>query len=125
DGLHRALTSGPSRFDGAMPTFAEQRSAGAPIEQFAAAASVLRRLAPDGFDIALEGATDGPDQAQRVARYADAGATWWIEALGWWRGDNKAAMSRIIAGAPAQPEGDSAGSTPRAEHARGGQASQP
>jgi hypothetical protein len=41
----------------------------------------------------LEGATDGPDQAQRVARYADAGATWWIEALGWWRGDNNAAMS--------------------------------
>jgi alkanesulfonate monooxygenase SsuD/methylene tetrahydromethanopterin reductase-like flavin-dependent oxidoreductase (luciferase family) len=119
-GLRRA-----ARFDGAMPTFADQRSDGAMIEQFAAAASFVRRLAPGGFDIALEGATDGPDQAQRIARYADAGATWWIEALGWWRGDNNAAMSRVIAGAPAQPEGDSHESTPRAEHARRGQASQP
>ena len=119
-GLRRA-----ARFDGAMPTFADQRGDGATIEQFAAAASFVRRLAPGGFDIALEGATDGPNQAQRVARYADAGATWWIEALGWWRGDNNAAMSRIIAGAPAQPEGDSPGSNPRAEPARGGQASQP
>ena len=31
---------------------------------------VLRRLAPGGFNIALKGATDGPDQAQRIARYA-------------------------------------------------------
>jgi len=106
-----------------MPTFADQRSAGATIEQFAAAASFMRRLAPDGFDLALEGATDGPDQAQRVARYADAGATWWIEALGWWRGDKRAARSRIIAGPPAQPDGDSHESTPLAKQVGTGQAS--
>jgi Luciferase-like monooxygenase len=52
-GLRRA-----ARFDGAMPTFADQGSDGATIEQFAAAASFLRRLAPGAFDIALEGATD-------------------------------------------------------------------
>ena len=117
-GLRRA-----ARFDGAMPTFADQRSAGATIEQFAAAASFMRRLAPDGFDLALEGATDGPDQAQRVARYADAGATWWIEALGWWRGDKRAARSRISGGPPAQRDGDSHESTPLAKQVGTGQAS--
>ena len=59
---------------------------------------------PAAIDIALEGATNGPQQAQRVAAYAHAGATWWIEALGWWRGGDEAARSRVIAGPPTQPE---------------------
>jgi alkanesulfonate monooxygenase SsuD/methylene tetrahydromethanopterin reductase-like flavin-dependent oxidoreductase (luciferase family) len=95
-GLGRA-----ARFNGAMPTFAHQRGGNVPIEEFSEAASYVRQHAPGAVDIALEGATDGPAQTQRVAAYADAGATWWIEALGWWRGDDDAARSRVIAGPPA------------------------
>jgi hypothetical protein len=36
-----------------------------------------------------------------VAPYVAAGLTWWIEALGWWRGDLTAARDRIAAGPPA------------------------
>jgi hypothetical protein len=94
-GLRRA-----ARFNGAMPTFDSQRSSNVPIEWFTQAASFMQQLAPGGLDIALEGATDGPSAAQRIAPYADAGMTWWIEALGWWRGDRHAATSRITAGPP-------------------------
>ena len=118
-GLRRA-----ARCDGAMPTFADQRSAGASIEQFVAAASFLRHLAPSGFDIAVEGATDGPDEAQRVAAYADAGATWWVEALGWWRGDMAAAMSRVIAGPPTRPDSEVHDRTPLPKQGPSGQATE-
>jgi alkanesulfonate monooxygenase SsuD/methylene tetrahydromethanopterin reductase-like flavin-dependent oxidoreductase (luciferase family) len=94
-GLRRA-----ARFNGAMPTFAHQRGSNVPIEEFTAAASFVRQHASGSVDIALEGATNGSQQARRVAAYADAGATWWIEALGWWRGDLDAARSRVIAGPP-------------------------
>lgn len=96
-GLRRA-----ARFNGAMPTFAHQHGGNVPVEEFSEAVSYVRQYAPGAVDIALEGATDGPEQTQRVATYADAGATWWIEALGWWRGDHDAATSRVIAGPPAQ-----------------------
>ena len=95
-GLRRA-----ARFDGALPTFDGQRSANAPIEQFAQAASFLRQLATEDRDVALEGATDSQSAARQVAAYAGAGMTWWIEALGWWRGDRRAAASRITGGPPA------------------------
>ena len=96
-GLRRA-----ARFNGAMPTFAHQRQANVPSEEFTAAASFVRQHAPGVVDIALEGATNGSQQDQRVAAYANAGATWWIEALGWWRGDLDAARSRVSAG-PSRP----------------------
>lgn len=95
-GLRRA-----ARFDGAMPIFDNQRDANVPVELFAEAASFTRGLAPGSLDIALEGATGGPAAAPRVAPYAEAGMTWWIEALGWWRGDRRAAAARITAGPPA------------------------
>jgi alkanesulfonate monooxygenase SsuD/methylene tetrahydromethanopterin reductase-like flavin-dependent oxidoreductase (luciferase family) len=95
-GLRRA-----TRFDGAMPIFANQHGSNVPIEWFTEAASFVRQLAPKDLDIVLEGATDGPRDAPLVAPYADAGMTWWIEALGWWRGDRQAAMSRVTAGPPA------------------------
>ena len=58
------------------------------------------------FDVALEGRTDGaaPDRGGRhVARYAEAGLTWWIEALGWWRGTPQDALARIRQGPPVLP----------------------
>jgi hypothetical protein len=51
------------------------------------------------FDVALEGATAaGADETGRIGAYAEAGLTWWVEALGWWRGDVPGARARIDAG---------------------------
>jgi alkanesulfonate monooxygenase SsuD/methylene tetrahydromethanopterin reductase-like flavin-dependent oxidoreductase (luciferase family) len=61
------------------------------------------RTAEGPFDVALEGQTDGTagDRGARlVDSYARAGLTWWIEALGWWRGTPADAMSRIRQGPP-------------------------
>ncbi len=94
-GLRRA-----AGWQGAMPIFEETRDGAVPLSAFEEASGFVRSLAPDRLDIALEGATEGPADADRVAPYADAGMTWWIEALGWWRGDLDAARARITAGPP-------------------------
>ena len=53
------------------------------------------------FDVALEGTTGATsDDARRVAGYEDASLTWWIEGLGWWRGDARDAHARVAAGPP-------------------------
>lgn len=98
-GLRRA-----ARYDGAMPAFDDQRARNAPAEQLAAAVSVVRqhRVMAGPPDIALEGATAAPTAAQQVAPYLAAGLTWWIEALGWWRGGLAAAAARIADGPPAE-----------------------
>jgi alkanesulfonate monooxygenase SsuD/methylene tetrahydromethanopterin reductase-like flavin-dependent oxidoreductase (luciferase family) len=62
------------------------------------------RTAAGPFDVALEGRTDGSAAdrgGQLVAAYVPAGLTWWIEALGWWRGTPAEAMSRVRQGPPA------------------------
>jgi alkanesulfonate monooxygenase SsuD/methylene tetrahydromethanopterin reductase-like flavin-dependent oxidoreductase (luciferase family) len=62
------------------------------------------RTADGPFDVALEGRTDGSaaDRGGRVvAPYVRAGLTWWIEALGWWRGTPADAMNRTRQGPPA------------------------
>ena len=54
------------------------------------------------FDIVVEGATPGdqPDQAAETVRaWADAGATWWIEAL-WSATDAAAVRERVSQGPP-------------------------
>ncbi|MEU7875113.1 LLM class flavin-dependent oxidoreductase [Dactylosporangium sp. NPDC049140] len=89
-GLRRA-----ARFDGAMPIFEDQRSAPVPVAGVEGCAAFV-----PGKDLALEGFTDGPADADRLAPYATAGVTWWIEALGWWRGDLSAAATRVAAGPP-------------------------
>jgi alkanesulfonate monooxygenase SsuD/methylene tetrahydromethanopterin reductase-like flavin-dependent oxidoreductase (luciferase family) len=89
-GLRRA-----ARFDGAMPIFEAQREAPVPVEAVAGCAAFV-----PGKDLALEGFTDGPADADRLAPYAAAGTTWWIEALGWWRGDLATATARVAAGPP-------------------------
>ena len=58
------------------------------------------------FDVVLEGRTDGaaPDRGTaQVAPYLDAGLTWWIEALGWWRGSAQDAMHGSARGRRADP----------------------
>ena len=99
-GLRRA-----ARFDGAMPTFDGQHASNVSIEEFSAAVSFIRQHAAGPIDIALEGATTAPAAAGQVAPFAAAGMTWWIEALGWWRGGTRAAVSRIEDGPPAAASG--------------------
>jgi alkanesulfonate monooxygenase SsuD/methylene tetrahydromethanopterin reductase-like flavin-dependent oxidoreductase (luciferase family) len=97
-GLRRA-----ARYDGAMPTFAGLPEQNVPVDEFAQAVSFVREIAPGPIEIAFEGATSGATAAAQVAPYADAGATWWIEAFGWWRGGCLDARSRIAAGPPPVP----------------------
>ena len=55
------------------------------------------------FDVALEGRLVG-SAADRgghlVTSYVRAGLTWWVEALGWWRGTPAEAMTRVRQGPP-------------------------
>jgi alkanesulfonate monooxygenase SsuD/methylene tetrahydromethanopterin reductase-like flavin-dependent oxidoreductase (luciferase family) len=97
-GLRRA-----ARYDGAMPTFAGLPSQNVPVDEFAQAVSFVREIAAGPVEIAFEGATSAATAAAQVAPYAAAGATWWIEAFGWWRGGCPAARSRIAAGPPPVP----------------------
>ena len=60
----------------------------------------------DPFDVVLEGRTEGRDPAADAAvvrSYAEAGLTWWVEALGWWRGSLDEQCRRIAQGPPRVP----------------------
>lgn len=91
-----------ARWDGVMPIHTDfgkgetmPPQAIAEIHDFIAA----RRGSTDGFDIAVEGATDGNSHdASLMSSYEQAGLTWWVEGLGWWRGDAKAAIDRVSLG---------------------------
>jgi alkanesulfonate monooxygenase SsuD/methylene tetrahydromethanopterin reductase-like flavin-dependent oxidoreductase (luciferase family) len=54
------------------------------------------------FDVVIEGNTaeGGSRAAETVAPYADAGLTWWIEKLGWFRGSIDDVRARVHAGPP-------------------------
>ncbi|GAB2924893.1 LLM class flavin-dependent oxidoreductase [Nonomuraea fastidiosa] len=89
-----------ARWDGAMPTFRDYGHdlPPVPVDEFARVVDFLgeERGSLDGFDIALEGrAADG-----LVEGYAAAGMTWWVEAMGWWRGGVADARRTIAAGPP-------------------------
>jgi alkanesulfonate monooxygenase SsuD/methylene tetrahydromethanopterin reductase-like flavin-dependent oxidoreductase (luciferase family) len=99
-----------ARWDGVMPTHAGYGLGETmPPEELRAALRYTRehRTSAGPFDVALEGRTDGatPDRgAKQVTPYLEAGLTWWIEALGWWRGSPQA-MTRVRQGPPARPRG--------------------
>jgi alkanesulfonate monooxygenase SsuD/methylene tetrahydromethanopterin reductase-like flavin-dependent oxidoreductase (luciferase family) len=92
-----------ARWDGVVATFANAgRGIPVPVEDFADAVRFVaaERGSLDGFNVGLEGWTS-PDTATRIIRpYVEAGLTWWIEAMGWWRGGVAAARERILAGPP-------------------------
>jgi alkanesulfonate monooxygenase SsuD/methylene tetrahydromethanopterin reductase-like flavin-dependent oxidoreductase (luciferase family) len=92
-GLRRA-----ARFDGTLATFAGHHTQNPPVADVTAAASFLRGLSTGEPEIAIEGATDPERAGEQIAPYASAGITWWVEALGWWRGDRAAAAARILHG---------------------------
>lgn len=97
-----------ARWDGVFPTFAGlARDATPTTAQLAEvvaftraerAAAGIDAAAP--FDVVVEGVSAGPAPAL-VAPYADAGLTWWIEKLGWFRGPLDEMRARIAGGPPA------------------------
>jgi len=93
-----------ARWDGVMPTHRDHGLGETmPVTEFAeVVAYVLAHREPDAgdFDIVLEGCTEPGGGADVVAPYADAGLTWWLESLGWWRGNLETVRARIAAGPP-------------------------
>jgi alkanesulfonate monooxygenase SsuD/methylene tetrahydromethanopterin reductase-like flavin-dependent oxidoreductase (luciferase family) len=89
-----------ARWDGAVPTFRRYgRQIPVPVDEFARVVDFLARErgSLDSFDIGLEGrAADG-----LLDGYRAAGLTWWIEAMGWWRGGVAEARTAIEHGPPA------------------------
>jgi alkanesulfonate monooxygenase SsuD/methylene tetrahydromethanopterin reductase-like flavin-dependent oxidoreductase (luciferase family) len=98
-----------ARWDGVMPTHTGYGLGQTmpPDDLRAVIRYTLEHRSTGGpFDVALEGRTDGttPDRGGRhVIPYAEAGLTWWIEALGWWRGTPEDALARITQGPPVLP----------------------
>jgi alkanesulfonate monooxygenase SsuD/methylene tetrahydromethanopterin reductase-like flavin-dependent oxidoreductase (luciferase family) len=96
-----------ARWDGVMPTHVGYGLGETmPPDELRAVIRYTRehRTTDGPFDVALEGRTDGSAAdrgAQVVTAYARVGLTWWIEALGWWRGTPADAMNRIRQGPPA------------------------
>lgn len=103
---HKAPFRRAARWDGVMPTHTGYGLGETmPPEELRAILRYTReqRAQQSPFDVALEGRTDGsaPDRgARHVAPYAQAGLTWWIEAMGWWRGTPADAMARVRQGPP-------------------------
>ncbi|HET6507976.1 MAG TPA: LLM class flavin-dependent oxidoreductase [Baekduia sp.] len=96
-----------ARWDGVFPAYGAYGTATAmPPEVLAEIVAFVRRhrdpaLGP--VDVVLEGETAGTDpvrEAERIQRYREAGLTWWVEKLGWFRGDLDLVERRIAAGPP-------------------------
>ena len=99
---NRAPFRRAARWDGVVPTHIDYgKGQTMPPNALREIVSYVREhhVGDRSFDVALEGRTTGTEADQdRVVQYADAGLTWWIEALGWWRGDLDDARRRIEAG---------------------------
>lgn len=92
-----------ARFDGVFPTHTDygkgQTMPPDDLARVLAEVSAHRDPGLGPIDVALEGATE-PGEHDQVERYAEVGLTWWVEALGWWRGGIQHARQRVLAGPP-------------------------
>jgi hypothetical protein len=69
--------------------------------QLAEAVSYTRaHRTDDRADVALECVSTSGDGAVLTEPYARAGLTWWVEALGWFRGPLDACRERVRQGPP-------------------------
>jgi alkanesulfonate monooxygenase SsuD/methylene tetrahydromethanopterin reductase-like flavin-dependent oxidoreductase (luciferase family) len=62
-----------------------------------------RRNADQRFDIVIEGQSTGRNRERvsgTLAAYSEAGLTWWVEKLGWFRGSVEEMRRRIESGPP-------------------------
>lgn len=65
--------------------------------------TLAHRSASGSFDVALECRSTGIDpvaDAELVAEYAAVGLTWWVEKIGWFRGDLDEMRERVRKGPP-------------------------
>jgi alkanesulfonate monooxygenase SsuD/methylene tetrahydromethanopterin reductase-like flavin-dependent oxidoreductase (luciferase family) len=103
---HKAPFLRAARWDGVMPTHTGYGSGETmPPTELAAILRFIREhrdpAAP--LAVALEGRTDGQTAGRggrQVAPYVQVGLTWWVEALGWWRGSPEEALARVRQGPP-------------------------
>jgi alkanesulfonate monooxygenase SsuD/methylene tetrahydromethanopterin reductase-like flavin-dependent oxidoreductase (luciferase family) len=95
-----------ARWDGLFPLFDGYGAGEMPPPSLLAEAVAYTRAQRQGngpFDVALECASAGDDGAADAALasdYARAGLTWWVEALGWFRGPLEAMRKRVRRGPP-------------------------
>jgi alkanesulfonate monooxygenase SsuD/methylene tetrahydromethanopterin reductase-like flavin-dependent oxidoreductase (luciferase family) len=91
-----------ARWDGVFPTFEglEHDEVPPPSDLREAVEYTREHQATDEpFDVAMEGFT-APNGGDVVAAFADAGLTWWIEKVGWFRGTVAEMEARIDQGPP-------------------------
>ena len=105
--LERAL-----RWDGAIVAMAAPGPFNTPMEVFAEISRVLEpRTESESFDLVVTNGNpewDVTRDGDEVARYADAGLTWWLEDIGPWRFGGtedppwplEAMRNRVLAGPP-------------------------
>jgi alkanesulfonate monooxygenase SsuD/methylene tetrahydromethanopterin reductase-like flavin-dependent oxidoreductase (luciferase family) len=92
-----------ARYDGVMPTHAGYgKGTTMPPADLAAIVAYVsdHREQDTPFDVVLEGATRPDSAAEQVAAYAASGLTWWVEALGPWRGSVADMRDRVAQGPP-------------------------
>jgi probable F420-dependent oxidoreductase len=95
-----------ARWDGVFPTHSDvaQNETMSPgqLDEIVAY-TTAHRQAEGPFDVVIEGQTPGEDperDLERVDHFRDAGLTWWVEKLGWFRGPLDEMRARIDAGPP-------------------------
>lgn len=95
------------RYDGLIPNVIDDNGTRAPtLEELRAIADSVGDRASRGFDIIMEGSTPAEDSeaaASITSRWAEAGATWWIEGMWEAMGERdwkRRAIGRIEAGPP-------------------------
>ena len=92
-----------ARWDGwIMGAIDEQQNVTHPPAWIAERVGIIRRhrTSDATFDVAVDGITQNPRDAARVAEYAAAGATWWCEAIYGTRAPDEDLFARIAAGPP-------------------------
>jgi len=95
-----------ARWDGVFPTFEGLEHDELPTPgQLRDAVEYTRanRTLNDPFDVAMEGGTSGDEparDAEIVASFAEAGLTWWVEKVGWFRGSVAEMGRRLDQGPP-------------------------
>jgi alkanesulfonate monooxygenase SsuD/methylene tetrahydromethanopterin reductase-like flavin-dependent oxidoreductase (luciferase family) len=102
-GGSKAALRRAARWDGwIMGTVDEKSNVTYPPEKIAADADFIRehRTATGPFDIAVDGVSQ-PGKRSLVGEYAQAGATWWFEAIHLSRGSYDELLKRIKASPPA------------------------
>jgi alkanesulfonate monooxygenase SsuD/methylene tetrahydromethanopterin reductase-like flavin-dependent oxidoreductase (luciferase family) len=98
-----------ARWDGVFPTTATGVG-DEPMPPPKLLAEIVRftldqRTTAGRFDVALECRSEGVDaaaDAELTASYGAAGLTWWVEKIGWFRGDSEAMRGRVRRGPPAR-----------------------